>query len=35
MTYYAICNIIKTVKKGTQGKRGKENVGSSKNGKGI
>lgn len=25
MTYYAICNIIKTVKRGTQRKRGKEN----------
>lgn len=35
MTYYAICNIIKTVKRGTQRKRGKENVGSSKNSKGY
>lgn len=35
MTYYAICNIIKTVKRGTQRKRGKENVGSSKNSKRI
>lgn len=26
MTYYAICNIIKTVKRGTQRKRGKEKM---------